>query len=727
MAPVSAPVTTAENSAPESMDEPADFTAHGNGEHDVGVPSLTSSPAATTFLASGPAIQLPGGTEMQPSNSLSGALISAGAGSRPRSSHLPSVPPRPLTRPSPSAIPGQSKEELDLKIQQLRAHLLEKEKAQAQARKLTRKLIRPRIEPEVQDEVPESSTEGQADLQEIETDAPETRTAAALQDGFDLSLGGTENLTDASGGVGEQTIIMSESISTSALSVGTSSGRKRSEGPSDEQDLISETVPPLKKARPVDISQAGRVPSSQFLDLVNASTSNLEGLVGSLHSLREDVHAIPSPYAIIASDTKPAYSEPTFSVNSDSTKVQPVIDCERERPIAEVVDHPAPKKPRFTRPDSSQSKEESNPTPGKSSPSEELIPASPPAEDVGLAGVREDVQPVQLVESSPADVNVSTLIVVETAAVERLSESADGIASHLASYGSRTQDTVLDMGAQDFRQTLAAAVPLRHAADLDYGNPPGDSEGTAENLQLMVVLTAAEGVPLPSLSRGVEEIETITLDVADDKTIGYQDVSERTGGPDRDEDAEDGEIMTEVVDSAEFTGLMEGIHTVQQETAVEDAQAQPLAEVPVTVEGDTPSGTIAAEALSSRADMRVKQPTGTTVNLEAGQMSSQGEHSDLPRPATHAPKGTTINLAERARERAVLRRQVISPPSPGTRGGRGRGTKRASGPGRGRLISTGVRNQGQPAGDSAQGASHTDAPQTMPTSNPYEPLKDDQE
>ncbi len=57
--------------------------------------------------------------------------------------------------------------------------------------------------------------------------------------------------------------------------------------------------------------------------------------------------------------------------------------------------------------------------------------------------------------------------------------------------------------------------------------------------------------------------------------------------------------------------------------------------------------------------------------------ASSGNRTRLATSVVAKPvgRGTTINLADRAKERAALRKVGVSPPSPGARGGRARGTR----------------------------------------------------
>lgn len=95
-------------------------------------------------------------------------------------------------------------------------------------------------------------------------------------------------------------------------------------------------------------------------------------------------------------------------------------------------------------------------------------------------------------------------------------------------------------------------------------------------------------------------------------------------------------------------------------------------------------------------------------------------------------RGTTINLADRAKERAALRRGVSSPPSPGVRG-RGRGRtgrgKRGGAAGQGRLISTGAGGRGEASGTPQAGAQQVnpgEGVQQQSTRTPFDAPKDDQ-
>lgn len=250
---------------------------------------------------------------------------------------------------------------------------------------------------------------------------------------------------------------------------------------------------------------------------------------------------------------------------------------------------------------------------------------------------------------------VTVLIDNSTAVVERESVSSDGFT------GIPSSDTgnAVDVLGNDHCMEVGAATEMEAQQPVELSSTEVVA-GLQGDLQLVVALPAE-----PALVKEVpfEDVEPVPADVVDE-------VLERSGGPERDDDAEDGEIMTDVMETAELPGVIEGANGVRQETVSESTQAHPHAEARGTTEGDAPF----VDAPSAKGDLRLKPVVGAAGSSEVGHLLSQGEPSDLPRQIPQAAKGTTINLSERARERALLRRQVISPPSPGTRGARGRGT-----------------------------------------------------
>jgi hypothetical protein len=87
---------------------------------------------------------------------------------------------------------------------------------------------------------------------------------------------------------------------------------------------------------------------------------------------------------------------------------------------------------------------------------------------------------------------------------------------------------------------------------------------------------------------------------------------------------------------------------------------------PASVQVDKPENDQSTEATHSGNEEQEGQ-------VEA----SSGNRTRLATSVVAKPvgRGTTINLADRAKERAALRKVGVSPPSPGARGGRARGAR----------------------------------------------------
>ncbi|CAM6048370.1 unnamed protein product [Sphagnum compactum] len=217
------------------------------------------------------------------------------------------------------------------------------------------------------------------------------------------------------------------------------------------------------------------------------------------------------------------------------------------------------------------------------------------------------------------------------------------------------------------------------------------------------------------------------------------------------EETEEGEIVSEIVEP-EGTEA-DAITLDSQEGEMEEPAMKETDEVNIVsitdqaVESTEEGGDLIEQELAP-TPVQVDKPendqsteaTPSGTEEQEGQVeASSGNRTRLATSVVAKPagRGTTINLADRAKERAALRKVGVSPPSPGARGGRARGTrggKRGGASGRGRLISTGVGGrQAGPGGDGTTStqqagvqASPAEASQSATTPNPFEALKDEQ-
>lgn len=199
---------------------------------------------------------------------------------------------------------------------------------------------------------------------------------------------------------------------------------------------------------------------------------------------------------------------------------------------------------------------------------------------------------------------------------------------------------------------------------------------------------------------------TTTAVVEEEITIMTETVVTDTEPQNMDE-AEEGEIVTEIVEDVTIppevqappeakpeSTPIEVPTTANSERAPEAAAPAAAAETaPVEPEASVPSTPEPAKAEPAKADDGAEEPgseSGKGTEVASGHRTRLATGTVIrPSPGRG---GTTINLADRAKERAALRQGVVdraTPVSPTTRGrGRGR-AKRGTAAGRGRMVSTG--------------------------------------
>ncbi|CAK9226319.1 unnamed protein product [Sphagnum troendelagicum] len=389
-----------------------------------------------------------------------------------------------------------------------------------------------------------------------------------------------------------------------------------------------------------------------------------------------------------------------------------LTEMERDHPATDMSEAPVQKRPRFLRPDLA---------PIPSIPPEEISVLQSDDHNVlpgaeGLEVLRQDGESVEApLDSSAADKSLNVQENSAPALAVSLSDAV--VVSLLDASMNDAQAQLIDIAATNAVDDALAQFE-KGSAELDMSATFGTE----------VAITTVE-----------EQIITVVEMVVDEGEIQVI------------EETEEGEIVSEIVEP-EGTEA-DAITLDSQEGEMEEPAMKETDEVNIVsitdqaVESTEEGGDLIEQELAP-APVQVDKPendqsteaTPSGTEEQEGQVeASSGNRTRLATSVVAKPagRGTTINLADRAKERAALRKVGVSPPSPGARGGRARGTrggKRGGASGRGRLISTGV--GGRQAGAGGDGttstqqagaqASPVEASQSTTTPNPFEALKDEQ-
>ncbi|CAM6077498.1 unnamed protein product [Sphagnum tenellum] len=684
----------------------------------------TAAPSAGRGLTNSmpvPIVTLASSVATVPSTTV--AVPAAGSGIRPvirpALANVAPTPARPPVRliPAPTAagaaavasavVPAPtlaSSVEREREIMQLRARIQEQEKATqaAQARKTTRRLIRPRIEPASTQEPSSEAADLEGAGEGVEADVEgvaETREAVPSEAVEITPVVSTlmpavpSDVASASVSMGEVTIA---STNTALPTAAVLTVRKRS-APLPEssfaddfmhQETKTEDVPPQKKSRAVE---------DTLMEDIGMSS-----LDKSILTAVED-----HPVEEIAKG---------LEVTETQTELTPtgldLTEMERDHPATDMSEAPVQKRPRFLRPDLA---------PIPSIPPEEISVLQSDDHNVlpgaeGLEVLRQDGESVEApLDSSTAD---KSLNVQETSAPALAVSLSDAVVV-----------TLLDASTNDAQAQLI---------DIAATNAVDDALAQFEKGSAELDMSATFGTEV-AMTTVEEQIITVVEMVVDE---GEMQVIEET---------EEGEIVSEIVEP-EGTEA-DAITLDSQEGEMEEPAMKETDEVNIVsitdqaVESTEEGGDLVEQELAP-APVQVDKPendqsteaTPSGTEEQEGQVeASSGNRTRLATSVVAKPagRGTTINLADRAKERAALRKVGVSPPSPGARGGRARGTrggKRGGASGRGRLISTGV--GGRQAGAGGDGttstqqagvqASPVEASQSTTTPNPFEALKDEQ-
>jgi hypothetical protein len=645
------------------------------------------------------------------------AVPAAGSGIRPvfrpALANVAPTPARPPVRliPAPTAaVPSAvvqaptlaSSVEREREIMQLRARIQEQEKATqaAQARKTTRRLIRPRIEPastqgpsseaadlEGAGEGVEADVEGVAETREVvPSEAVESTPVLST-----LMPAVPSDVASASASMGEVSIA---STITALPTAAVLTVRKRSAPLSESsfpddfmhQETKTEDVPPQKKSRAVEDTLMEDIGMSSLDNSIPTAVEDhqVEEIAKGLEETETQTELIPTGLDL--------------------------TEMERDHPATDMSEAKVQKRPRFLRPDLA------------------LIPSIPPEEISVLQSDDHNVLPgAERLEVLRQD-GESVEAPLDSSAADKSVNEQENFAPALAvNLSDEVVVSLLDASPNDAQAQLI---------DIAATNAVDDALAQFQKVSAELDMSATFGTQVATVE---EQIITVVEMVVDE---GEMQVIEET---------EEGEIVSEIVEP-EGTEA-DAITLDSQEGEMEEPAMKETDEVNImsitdqAVESTEEGGDLIEQELAP-APVQVDKPendqsteaTHSGNEEQEGQVeASSGNRTRLATSVVAKPvgRGTTINLADRAKERAALRKVGVSPPSPGARGGRARGTrggKRGGASGRGRLISTGVGGrQAGPGGDGTTStqqagvqASPAEASQSTTTPNPFEALKDEQ-
>lgn len=586
---------------------------------------------------------------------------------------------------------------------------LQKSQAQAsvsQARKTARRLIRPRIEPEVVTELGDSTAEGSADVTETEMEPEEGKLAvAAASDTVEAvsTAALTVQMTGASAPATDSTVPPSVTVSiTTEKAQSVSSLRKRPASVASEPVLLTEEVPPelvksesapppQKRPRPVEQSpeeapqQSSPAPPSLTAALVGV---NPQGDVVVSHDVAQDDKFVQE---VAVSDI----------TNIPSTSQEAVIasDAERERPASEISDVPPQKRPRFIRPEalllSQQAMVKDEGVPSEDAAQEDKMvveaddivqetdltreakggeaettaqgssfPSENPAQEqkVDVADVPSSREPT-LGGGGEPQASPAVLLSVGGGNVEE-----DSLAPVAGILSAAEAIDLLRNGSEIFvNEVLAEPSVLEAETQVPFGG--GQFEAGAELMDVVVPQVVELDVPLGD--SGAQRDSVMAVD-ASGTTEEVQEVEE---------EPEEGEIPIEPFTLLESSrgDNVEVVLELERPPDLNEEATPPVEIQEVAAGGD--SGSLATEAKTTAVSEVINAPapadTGVQEQTEAGE-SAQGESGSMVTRhsvrSTSASSNTTIHLAERARERAALRRGGTNPQSPAARG-RGRAAR----------------------------------------------------
>lgn len=658
-----------------TMDAPPSFEAPiGAGDVFSCIPSTSGNTPNAVSIPSGKVNQTTGSTSAISLAAVSSAApVTATTITAVRQIHRQALTTNPTSQHFTHGSGGitvvpsvKSTDEKDQRIQQYKTMLEEKEKS----RKTSRKIIRPRIEPTNQQD---STVE--ADVSEMDADIAED-----VKGGMSLEAetqGGVP-LTISSASLGESIT----SLPSITVTVPVTSGiRKRVastslpdvQEESTEQGYKSELAPLQKKARGMDLQE----------ELAEQSNPAFENIENASHmeitqepEERDDVNE---------PEMKDGAKELSERVNGGTTNLE--------------VEDPISKRPRIARVDDSKFEKQ-------------------PLTDVkGSAEAKSAVQESNESEN-PLVSTEKVREVEETIQISGYQVAVDDSSEALEKHESPAQleDVVEDSKMQQSNKLESSAMTFS-SVEIPSG---GDDICKQQDTGMLIVDSVNNADPSAPVVKEseVEAAQSIGLDTENDKnTVSNSSLEAVESGQISDvpPDTEEGEISVDMVEEGDIEdedkreihseGLTQELGFPSEEIAEfpdqQDADLdQTSLQNPVNVSYAAASGQSSQEVPTinnsdTALDQHVLQVPAVNasdvVTIEdkcKGDMivSSSESVEETARPAT---RNTTINLADRARERGRIRERErrVDMPSPSVSRGRGRigrGTKRGGGSARGR-------------------------------------------
>ncbi|CAM6117186.1 unnamed protein product [Calypogeia fissa] len=689
---------------------------------------------------------------------------------RVASSTVPTSGTRPPFRPPPAqpiAVPDQREREMA----QLRAQIQEKEKSQAQAsvtqaRKTARRLIRPRIEPEVVTELGDSTAEASADVTETDLEPEEGKLTAVQSDAVETASTSalTVQMPGATAPAVDSTVPPSVTVNVSTEKVQPVSGLRKRPAVASEPNLTedvtqevvvkSESAPPLRRSRPVE-----QLPEEVSQESAPSAVTLLGGvkLQSESHDVSQDEKV---GQELLVSDISNVPAP-----NQDAVTPGIASELERERPTSEISDIPPQKRPRFIRPEALMHSQQPI-------AKDEGVSPDDPVDDK-MVFVSDDLVPeTDLPKEAKGDAEVVDQgnFSLEISAQDQKMDLGDFSSSGEPTVAGEPQTSLGGVNVGGFAEEAALGAVTRNLSSVDAVDfARNGSEAIAKEVLSEQSILEAETRVLSSqvsteLMEVVPQVFQIDVPTGDSASQRESGVNIELSGTDEvqgvDSQPEEGEIPITVT-AAETVPTFESsrdnveivIEVERPAEVKEEATAPavvPVLDVPPVaiqeVQGlDIVLHPTEVKAAVSEVVSNVTTPadTGAQELKEPGEIPQPESGSMVIRNSAKGPgatSNTTIHLAERAKERAALRRVGTNPQSPAARGrGRAaRGGKRAPGASRGgRVISTGVRGRGQAGGTPAaspeaartgaqQGGSgaqgQTEQGESNTTPNPYETL-----
>lgn len=651
-----------------TMDVPPSFElSTGAGDVLPCIPSTSGSTLNAVSIPSGKVNQTTGSTSAISSVAVSSAApVTTTTITAARQIHRQALSTNPTSQHFthgsggstviPSSVKGT--DEKEQKLQQLKTILEEKEKS----RKTSRKIIRPRIEPTNQQD---STVE--ADVSEMDADiAEDVKGGTSLE----AEIQGGVSLTISSASLGESIASLPSSSGTVPVAPGI---RKRVASislpdvheESTEQGLKSELAPLQKKARGMDLQE----------ELTEESNPSFENIENASHM---DITQEPEERDDVNEpEMKDGSKESPERVNGGMTNLEAEDSISKWPRIARVDDSKSEKQPLTDLKGSSDAK------PSVQQSSESEIPL------VSTEKVREVEETIETSGyQAPVDDSSEAIEKLESPAqLEDVAEDSDMHQSNKLESSAMTFSFVeLPSGGDDIGKQQDTGMLIVDSFDNVDPNASVLKESEAEAVQSVGLDTENDKNTLKNSS--LEAVESGQMsDVPPDTEEGEITVEE---GDIEDEDKHEmHEGLTQELglpseELAEFPDQHDAdLDRTSQQNYYAGGSGQSSQTVPTVINSDTAldQHVLQVPVVNASEVLTVEDKGKVDVIV-----SSSESVEETARPAT---RNTTINLADRARERGRIRERDrrVDMPSPSVSRGRGRigrGTKRGVGSARGR-------------------------------------------